>query len=419
MIWQRFCPFLQWPRPSADTLRKAAWAGISVGLVLVPQALAYAALAGMPPQTGLYAALLPAIVGMLWGSSPLLAVGPVALTSMLTYASLEAFATPGSGAWVSLAVWLAIYAGVIQFALGALRLGIITNFVSYPVIAGFINAAAITIVLSQLPALLGLPLDVDATWFSRIAATASDAPQRLAATAAFGLGGFVLLLLQRRIVPQVPGVLVICVAGTLISALTDFDRIGGAVIGAVSGGLPHFGSLPALRIDQHRALLPAAFIIAVISFVEAMSSCKTLARKRGEQWDENQELIGQGLAKISSGLCGAFPVSGSFSRSALNLYVGATSGWSTLFAAGSVLACLLWLTPYLRYLPRALLAAIIVASVLSLITPRIFRHLWRISRDDGAVALATLAITLFSAPQLQWGVFAGFTAAIFCYLYRS
>jgi len=249
----------------------------------------------------------------------------------------------------------------------------------------------------------------------------------------------------------VPGVLVICVAGTLISALTDFDRIGGAVIGAVSGGLPHFGSLPALRIDQHRALLPAAFIIAVISFVEAMSSCKTLARKRGEQWDENQELIGQGLAKISSGLCGAFPVSGSFSRSALNLYVGATSGWSTLFAAGSVLACLLWLTPYLRYLPRALLAAIIVASVLSLITPRIFRHLWRISRDDGAVALATLAITLFSAPSVEgftvvhaaragiaalscdhitvrgnhvdqsgkWGVFAGFTAAIFCYLYRS
>ena len=416
--WRRLFPFLAWPRPSMPALRKDALAGLSVGLVLVPQALAYATLAGMPPQTGLYAALIPSIVGVLWGSSPLLAVGPVALTSLLTFASLEPLATPGSAQWVQLAIWLAVYSGLIQFALGALRLGAVANFVSFPVVSGFINAAALIIIFSQLPALLGLPSHLDLGWFQRAAAAARESPLRLGLTAAFGIGAFALLVVQKRLAPRLPGVLIACLLGIGLSAWIGFARTGAAVVGDVPGGLPGFGWPPAITFEQHRALLPAALIIALISFTEAMSSCRTLARGRNERWDENQELIGQGLAKIASGASGAFPVSGSFSRSALNAYVGATSAWSTLFSAACVTVVLAWLTGYLHHLPRAVLAAIIIVPVLSLIDVPVFKKLWRASREDGIIALTTFAVTLASVPYLHWGVFVGFVVSLLFFLYR-
>ena len=418
MNWHRLFPFLNWQRPGAQALRKDALAGLSVGLVLVPQALAYATLAGMPPETGLYAALIPSIIGVLWGSSPLLAVGPVALTSLLTFASLQPLATPGSAEWVQLAIWLAIYSGLIQFALGALKLGAVANFVSFPVISGFINAAALIIIFSQLPALLGLPGHLDLGWFGRAAATLRESPAQMAATAAFGLGALVLLMLQKRLAPRLPGVLIICLVGIGISAATGFAHIGGAVAGEVPGGLPPIRLPPSIGFEQHRALLPAAIIIALISFTEAMASCRTLARGRNERWDENQELIGQGLAKIASGISGAFPVSGSFSRSALNAYVGATSAWSTLFSAACVTVVLAWLTGYLFHLPKAVLAAIIIVPVLSLIDVQVFKKLWIASREDGIIAATTFAVTLASVPYLHWGVFVGFFISLLFFLYR-
>ncbi|MEO8249387.1 MAG: SulP family inorganic anion transporter, partial [Burkholderiales bacterium] len=295
MIWRRLFPFLFWPRPTMQALRKDAWAGISVGLVLVPQALAYATLAGMPPETGLYAALIPSVIGVLWGSSPLLAVGPVALTSLLTFASLQPLATPGSAEWVQLAIWLAIYSGLIQFALGATRLGAVANFVSFPVVSGFINAAALIIMFSQLPALLGLPAHLDMNWFSSVSASLHDSPRAMALTAAFGVGSLVFLMLQKRLAPRWPGVLMVSMIGIGLSALIGYGHAGAAVVGEVPGGLPPLALPPSIGFAQHRALLPAAIIIALISFTEAMSSCRTLARGRNERWDENQELIGQGL----------------------------------------------------------------------------------------------------------------------------
>ncbi len=418
MIWRRLFPFLFWPRPSAQALRKDAWAGISVGLVLVPQALAYATLAGMPPETGLYAALIPSVIGVLWGSSPLLAVGPVALTSLLTFASLQPLATPGSAAWVQLAIWLAIYSGLIQFALGAFRLGAVANFVSFPVISGFINAAALIIIFSQLPALLGLPSHFDMSWFGRVNAAFHEAPKAVALTAAFGIGALVFLILQKRLAPRWPGVLIASLAGIGLSAWIGYAHAGAAVVGDVPGGLPSIGWLPSIGFAQHRALLPAAIIIALISFTEAMSSCRTLSRGRNERWDENQELIGQGLAKIASGVSGAFPVSGSFSRSALNAYVGATSAWSTLFSAACVTVVLAWLTGYLYHLPRAVLAAIIIVPVLGLIDVAVFKKLWRASREDGLIAVTTFVVTLASVPYLHWGVFVGFFISLLFFLYR-
>jgi len=418
VTWRRIFPFVGWPRPTPGTLRKDALAGLSVGLVLVPQALAYAVLAGMPAQAGLYAALLPAVVGVLWGSSPLLAVGPVALTSLLTFASLQPLASPSSADWIGLAMWLAIYAGAIQFLLGALRMGIIANFVSYPVVSGFVNGAALIIILSQVPLLLGLPAPRDSTWAAQAARALADKPGVIAETAAFGLAAIALLVVQRRFAPRIPGVLVASVAAIIASAGIGFAAKGGAVVGTIPGGLPPLALPPSIALDAHRALLPAALIIALLSFTEAMSSCRTLARRRGETWDQNQELIGQGLSKIVSGLSGAFPVSGSFSRSALNLFVGAESAWSTLFTAACVLACLLWATPYLYHLPLAVLAAVIIVPLVGLIDVAVFGALWRASPDDGAIALITFGATIISVPYIHWGVLAGFVVSLLAYLYR-
>jgi len=401
-----------------ELLRRDAFAGLTVGLVLIPQALAYAALAGMPPVTGLYAGLLPSIVGALWGSASLLAVGPVALTSLLTFAALQPLAVPGSDEWVTLAIWLAIYSGLVQFMLGALRLGIIANFISNAVIAGFINAAALIILLSQLPALVGLPGELGPQWLTEAARRFEEAPRLVLATAAFGVGALAVLLLQRQFLPRLPGVLVVAVVGLAVSAATGFAEAGGAVVGAIPTGLPDLGWPPALSFAQHRALIPAAVIIALISFTEAMASCRTLARQRNEAWDKDQELVGQGLAKLASGISGAFPVSGSFSRSALNAYVGAQSGYATLFAAACALACLLWFTDTLYHLPRAVLAAIIIVPVLGLIDLRAFRSLWQTSRHDGVVAVATFACTLLSMPNLYWGVFAGFALSGLLFVIR-
>ena len=417
-VWTRLLPFLGWPRPTRQSLRQDLFAGLTVGLVLVPQALAYATLAGMPPVTGLYAALLPGVVGILWGSSPLLAVGPVALTSLLTFAAISPMATPESGEWVTLAIWLAIYSGLIQFLLGALRLGLIANFVSNAVITGFLNAAALIILVSQLPALLGVDGGGLRSAFTALGGHLADPDPAWLWTLAFGPGAMLLLWLQKRWLPRAPGVLVVCVLGIAASALLGYAGFGGAVVGAVPAGLPEFGWPASLTLEQHRALLPAALIIALISFTEAMSSARSLPSPDGRLWDQNQELVGQGLAKVASGLSGAFPVSGSFSRTALNRYVGATSGWSALFAALCTVLCLLFLTGYLQHLPRAILAAIIMVPVFNLISPSAFVRLWRASLDDGIVGIATFVVTLASVPYLHWGVFTGFVLAMLFFLYR-
>lgn len=411
---RQFFPFLNWPRPTASSLRQDAWAGITVGLVLVPQAVAYATLAGMPPQTGLYAALLPSIIGALWGSSALLAVGPVALTSLLTFGSLAPMAIPGSAHWVTLAIWLALYSGCFQFLLGAFRFGRIADIVSQPVIIGFINAASLIIITSQLPALLGVTFSLE----NFIHPGAIFAGEGMLLTAAFGLTSLVLLGLFKRFMPRFPAMLAVTLVGIQASWAIDYAARGGNIVGTITAGMPLLVLPSDIPFSSHQELWPAALIIALISFTEAMSSCRVLARKRKEAWHEDQELIGQGLAKIVSGLCGAFPVSGSFSRSALNLYAGATSAWSTLFSAGCVVVCLLFFVDLLYFLPRSVLAAMIIVPVIGLLDWRAFRRLLRVSRGEGLIALATFAVTLLSTPRLHWGVFVGVGLTMLSFLYR-
>ncbi|MCK9512840.1 MAG: SulP family inorganic anion transporter [Pigmentiphaga sp.] len=413
----RWFPFLAWSRPTAESLTADARAGIAVGLVLVPQAVAYAVLAGMPPITGLYASLLPAILGVLWGSCNLLGAGPTALTSMLVAGSLAGMAAVASPHWVQLAVWLAILAGVFQILLGVSRLGTIVNFLSGPVIGAFTQAAAVLILLSQLDSMLGI--DPSAWWSAIMAIRPAEA---LAAVhwgaLAFGVGTLIFLLGLKRYSRRWPLILIAGIVCTVISWLTPFAGSGGAVVGDLPAGLPSLG-LPDLPTwNELRALLPMAAVIGLVSFIEAVSSARVISREKRTPWRENQELVGQGLAKIASGVSGAFPVSASFSRSALYLYAGAVSGWASLFTALCVVASLLFLTPALAWVPVAFLAAVIVVSVLNLIRPRWFLNLWRTSRPEALIAIATFAGTLVAAPQLQWGVLAGFVLGLVHYLYQ-
>ena len=410
----RLLPFLNWRRPTPASLRQDAWAGISVGLILIPQALAYATLAGMPPQTGLYAALVPAIIGILFGSAQLLSVGPVALTSMLVFGSLSTMSTPGSSHWVGLAIWLAIYSGLIQLALGVFSLGRIANLVSQPVLLGFVNAAAVLIIASQLPGLFGISFQSD--W--RVMLQTLQQSHAAQAATLMGVGCVLLLMLFKRYLPRWPGILIVTVLAVLASLLAGYANTGAEVVGQIPAGLPALVLPPAIPFERHQELWPSALVLALVSFTEAMTSCRVLARKRQELWDEDQELIGQGMAKVASGLFGAFPVSGSFSRSALNLYAGAVSGWSTLFSVGCVAVGLLWLVDWVAALPRAALSAMIIVPVLGLIDWKGLWRLFSISRADGAVALVTFATTLFSAPRLHWGVFAGVSLSMAIFLYQ-
>jgi len=417
--WLRpYAPFLSWPRPTAVSLRADARAGLTLGLILVPQAVAYAILAGMPPITGLYAALLPPLVGILWGSCGLLGIGPVALTSMLIAGSLTGMAWSGSPRWAELGVWLALMSGAIQFAIGALRLGTIVDFLSSTVVKAFTQAAALLIVLAQLPALLGM--DASQVW----TALREGAPvvawysiDKLGAL--FGLGTMAFLIVLRKYGKRYPLVVFAALSTGVLSWITGYRARGGAVVGELPAGLPDIAMPALMNWADYRALLPAAIVIALVSFVETLASARSISRIQRVRWDGNQELIGQGLAKVASGFCGAFPVSASFSRSALNVYSGAFSGWTAGFSFLCVLATLLWFTPLLAWLPLPTLAAvIIVSSVLNLMEPSWFVQLWRASRAETFIALATVVATLIAAPQLQWGVLAGFVLSLGHYLYQ-
>lgn len=408
----RWLPFLAWPRPTAELLRGEFWAGMTVGLMLVPQGVAYAHLAGMPLVTGIYASLIPALVAVLWASSTRLGVGPTALTSLLIGASLMGLAEPGSAQWVQLAVWMALLSGLLQLSLGVMRFGWLLNLVTSPVLGSFTQAAALLILASQLPALLGLRT----TWHALVA---DPSLQHFDLRAmAFGLVSLALLMLGRRWRPSFPTAMVVIALAALASWGVGFADAGGAVVGHVPAGLPSLYLPGWLSWDEFGALALPVLVVTLVSFLETASSAKVEHTRGGTRWNENQDLIAHGMAKMSSGLCGSFATSASFSRSAINLYAGAQSGWATLFSLVLVLATLLWLTPALYHVPQAVLAAVVVTAVTSLIKPLGMLRLWPISRVETVIGLTTFVLTLVSAPRLYWGVLAGLVMNLSHFLYQ-
>jgi len=404
----RWFPFLSWPRPDARLLRGETIAALTVAVVMVPQSVAYAGLAGMPLVTGLYAAFLPPLLAVMFSASTRLSVGPAALSSVLVSASLAGMAQPGSASWVLLAVWLALMSGVLQLAVGLSRSAWVLNLVSSPVLAGFTQAAALLIMASQLPALIGLEGSLAGLW---------DGAARIdRESLAYGVGSLILFVVGRRVAPRVPIVLLGVAGAAVLSYFSGFSQ-GPGVVGALPQGLPtpYWPGWPGW--DAISTLLAPAVVLALVSSLEMASSARVENQRDGKRWDANQDLVGQGVGKLASAFSGSFATSASFSRSALTLYAGARTAWATVFTAGFVLLVLLFLTPALAHVPKAALAALVIAAVSSLIRPGILRDLWRIDRVEAATALVTFAVTLLASPRIYWGVLTGVLIGLAHFLY--
>ena len=402
---------------SSGSVKDDLLAGLTVSLVAVPQSLAYAQLAGVPAYYGLYAALIPTIIGALFGSSRQLSTGPVAMTSLLTAASVAPFAAQGTDMFYTYVILLALISGLFQILFGLLRMGVLLNFLSHPVLMGFINAAALIIGLSQLPALLGVAPEQSNVFLLNVWGVLSSVSDMHLLSFIFGITALAMLISFKKYLPRLPGVLITVVLLTLASYFVDFGAKGGAVVGEIPEGLPSFG-VPVFEWQAVIDLLPAAFVIALISFMEAMSSSKVIAIKTRAQWDQNQELVGQGLAKVAAAFSNSMPVSGSFSRSALNLASNARSGLASIFGASFVLITLLFLTPLLYHLPKAVLAAIIMMAVFGLLNFKNFSKAWRTNRDDGIASVTTFVATIAFAPNIQNGILIGILLSLGMLLYR-
>ena len=540
----RIFPFLRWQRPNQDILKSDFSAGLAVALVLVPQSMAYAQLAGLPPVYGLYASLLPVIIAALWGSSNHLATGPVAVVSLLTATALIPLASPGSGEFIVLAIALAFLVGVIQLSMGLLKMGALVSFISHPVIVGFTNAAALIIGLSQLNKLLGVPIDTSGHFLVGLWGVLTDLPRLHWPTLLFGLGAIAIMVGFKRVIPKVPGVLAAVVILTLLSWMLAFERkteadlqqiatpevaaqiaewadlkerraeldtrirqrdadieqaapaeaaairyevellrleyeevagqgtalqkalrsvrllqldngdeagtyfvaagtadarqetvgprwridavdnstvqlnAGGKVVGKIPAGLPTL-AIPEMSATTVAALFTAAFVIALVGFTEAIAIARAIAGRTGQRLNPNQELIGQGLGNLAGSLTQAYPVSGSFSRSAVNLNAGGRTGLSSVFTALLILLVLLFLTPLFYHLPEAVLAAIIIMAVIGLVNFKAIHHAWLASKHDGAAAIVTFVATLAVAPQLDIGILIGVGLAVALFLYRT
>ena len=547
---KRFFPFLRWLPYRGPVFKADLLAGLTVALVLIPQSMAYAQLAGLPAYFGLYAAFLPVAVAALWGSSNQLGSGPVAVVSLLTASTLAPLAQPGSDAYVTLAIGLALSVGLIQLTLGLLKLGVVVNFLSHPVIVGFSNAAALIIAMSQVGKLFGLTMPSSEFFMSDFFSLFGQLHNTHWPTLGLGLLALGLIVGLKRWRPKVPGVLVAVAVTTLLSWATGFERNvagqvaqvkdltlaslidqidhngrqvkvlgqeqtranewvktqqglakpdhvaliraqgdlavvqtqinaqvtqaaqlrqqlaqfrvtrevdaagltvglylegrapagarledaryrvrgiadgsfrlqgGGEVVGTIPQGLPEF-KLPQLTWSALVSLLSGAIVISLVGFMEAISIAKAIAAKTRQKLNPNQELIGQGLANLVGAFSQSYPVSGSFSRSAVNSNAGAQTGMSSVFTTLIVLVALLFLTPLLYHLPQAALGAIIITAVAGLINVAAVRHAWQASRDDGIAAVTTFVVTLLAAPHLDKGILTGAGLAVLLYLYRT
>jgi len=414
LIWvtevgKRFYPFREWVGElrDRDTLRADIIAGVTVALVLVPQSMAYAQLAGLPAYYGLYAAFLPPLVASLFGSSRQLATGPVAMVSLMTATALEPLATQGSDQFLAYALTLALLVGAFQMLLGLLRLGVVVDLLSHPVVVGFTNAGAIIIATSQLHKVFGVSKGAGEHHYESVINTIAAALELThTPTLLMSLLAFAIMLAVKKFYPALPGVLIAVVVTTLLSWAIGYQELGGQIVGAVPDGLPAM-TLQGFDFSIVEELLVSAMVIALIGFMEAIAVAKAMATKTKQHLDANQELVGQGMSNIVSGLFSGYPVSGSFSRSAVNINAGAVTGFSAVVTSAVVGITLLLLTPTLYHLPQATLAAVIILAVANLIKFSPIKHAWRAEKHDGFVAVITFVLTLYIAPHIEQGITVG------------
>ncbi|MEY3003255.1 MAG: sulfate permease [Pseudomonadota bacterium] len=425
-------PVLDWGRRyTIDALQNDLMAAVIVTIMLIPQSLAYAMLAGLPPEAGLYASILPIILYAVFGTSRALAVGPVAVISLMTAAAVGQVAEQGTMGYAVAALTLAVMSGAILLAMGLLKLGFLANFLSHPVIAGFITASGILIAASQIKHILGVPAKGH-TLPEILAALAAHLGAVNPFTLVIGLSataflfwvrkGLKPLLIAKGVRPKLADiaqkagpVAAVVVSTFLVWALGLSDR-GVAIVGAVPQSLPPL-TMPSVDFDLLTALFVPALLISVIGFVESISVAQTLAAKKRQRIDPNQELIGLGAANIGAGFTGGYPVTGGFARSVVNFDAGAETPAAGAYTAVGLAFAALALTPLIFFLPTATLAATIIVAVLSLVDVAILKTAWRYSKADFAAVTATIVLTLVFG--VETGVSAGVILSILLHLYKT
>ncbi|WP_211655211.1 SulP family inorganic anion transporter [Planococcus alpniumensis] len=391
-------------------------AGLIVAIMLIPQGMAYAMLAGLPPVIGLYASTVPLIIYALFGTSRQLAVGPVAMVSLLVLSGVSLLAEPGTDEYISLVLLLMLMIGVIQLLLGVFKLGFIVNFLSHAVISGFTSAAAIIIGLSQLKHLIGVSLEADKNVFLIIGETIRRAGEINPATLAIGLGSIVLLIFMKKYVKKIPGPLVVVVLSILAVYLFNLNGLGVKIVGEVPAGLPSL-SLPAFQMDALIALVPIALTISFIGYMESIAMAKAIAAKEKYKIDPDRELVGLGLANVGGSFFAGYPVTGGFSRSAVNYQAGARTPLASIITALLIILTLLFFTGLFYYLPNAVLAAIIMVAVYSLIDAKELKYLFKVNKVDGLTWLLTFLATLLIG--IEQGIIAGAIFSLLVFIRRS
>jgi len=415
---QHYFPILSWLKTySPSFLKGDIAAGITVGIMLIPQGMAYAMIAGLPPVYGLYAALFPQIVYAIMGTSRQLAVGPVAMDSLLVAAGLGALSLTTNAEYVALASFLALFMGTIQLLLGGLKLGFLVNFLSKPVISGFTSAAAIIIALSQLNHLLGIDIPRSNKLHELFFYLIELGPQtHLLSVLISGLG-ISFLLIAKKHFPKLPGALLLVFLTTFIAAQNNWESLGVTLVKEVPEGLPSF-VWPKAGLSQVYELFPLVLTLALIAFMEAISVAKAVEEKEKTNYlNPNQELIALGSANIVGGLFQAFPTTGGFSRTAVNHDAGAKTGVAALFSAAVVGLTLLFFTSFFYHLPTAVLGAIILVAVGKLIDLSYPKKLWKNNRAEFYVLLFAFSITLFVG--IKEGILLGVFAALLYMVYQN
>lgn len=413
----RFLPGLKWVgNYSIDLFKSDLTAGITVAVMLIPQGMAYSVLAGLPPIYGLYASLVPILIYALLGTSAQLAVGPVAMVSLLIYTGVGAISDVGSDEFIQLSILAALGVGVVQLAMGLFRMGFMVNFLSHPVLSGFTSAAALIIGTSQLKSLFGVDLpssklihEVWGSFFQNLGGING-------VTSAIGLGSVALLVGLRAWNKKFPGALAVVILGTALTALMSLQSQGVAIVGDVPKGLPSFG-IPLVSMVSLQALLPTILAIALVGYMESIAVAKAIATKRGYKVVPNQELIGLGAANIFGSFFQSFPTTGGLSRTAVNDQAGAETNWAAIISVLFIGLTLLFLTPYFYYLPKAVLAAIIMVAVSGLFDAKEMKHLWLTDKKDFAMLAATFVATLTLG--IEEGIGVGVLLSIIMVVYSS
>ncbi len=413
---QQYFPFLEWAKNYKESdLSGDLIAGLTVGVMLIPQGMAYAMLAGLPPIYGLYASTIPLFIYALFGTSRQLAVGPVAMVALLISSGVSNLAPSGSAEYIQLAILLALLVGIIQFSMGLFKLGFLVNFLSHPVIAGFTSAAAIIIGVSQLKHLLGFSIPRGKV-HETLLHIAANMDQVNLPTLILGVVAIILLIVLKHINKRLPGPLIVVLLGILSVYLFKLFNLGVQIVKDVPDGLPPFSGIY-WDMGQVKTLFPIALTISFVGFMESIAIAKAIqAKHKNYKLIPNQELIGLGLANIVGSLFSAFPTTGGFSRTAVNDQAGAKTALSSIISALLILITLLFFTSYFYYLPKAILASIILVAVFGLIDYKEALHLWNVDRRDFWLFMVTAVSTL--AFGIEEGILIGVFLSLSMLIYR-